>query len=815
MFSLKEYREPTNRLPDYLPWAALVSPGVVLQKENVLQKTVAFRGPDLASSSRSELVSSVARLNNALKRLGSGWAYFIEAQRFKTEDYPSANWPVPAAWLVDMERKQSFQSKGEHFESCYYLTFVWQMPSDQSKKAERIFYDDPDLLVASNDNDRDLEFFEKTVREVLGIMAGVFVEVKELDDDETLTYLHSTISTKRHPIKAPETPMYLDALLPDQAFTVGDIPMLGETFIPTVTISGFPATSLPGLLDDLNHLSIEYRWMTRFIAMDKSDAKTELERYRKRWWSKRKNIWTMIKEEASKQESSLIDNDAANKAADADAALQELGDDVVAFGYFTSTITVSHSNREEALNRIAKVKQVVQSQGFTVKDETLNGKEAWLGSLPGHVYANVRRPILNTLNLAHMMPLSAIWAGCHENKHLKEKTGIGTPHVMCNTTGETPFRLNLNVGDVGHTLIVGPTGSGKSTLLSLLEMQWLRYPNAQVVVFDKDRSARATTLAMGGKVYEPGNENAPVAFQPLGQIDDKSERIWASQFIENLLRCQNFELTPVIKKKIDEALENLSQDEPKNRTLTVFCSVLQDNEARAALRPYTIEGNYGQLFDADHDDMQNARWVMIEMGSLMGMGDEVVVPALDYLFHRVEQMFDGRPVLLVLDEAWLFLSRPVFMGRLKDWLKTLRKKNVYVVFATQEVADAASSPICPTILSACHTKIYLPDEEALTPDMTEAYRRFGLSEAEVYLLSSAQKKRDYYYRSVNGRRMFQLNLGEVALCFAGMSGQDDQKVIDEILAKHGSDRFFEQVLQLKGLKWAVDLLNQQESKLTT
>lgn len=810
MFSLKEYREPTDRLPDLLPWAALVAPGVVLQKEHNFQKTIAFRGPDLDSSSPSELVSVVARLNNALKRLGSGWAYFIEAQRHKTENYPEAAWAVPAAWLVDQERKEAFQSKGAHFESSYFITFVWQMPTSQTKKAEQFFYDNQ--AEAKDDhleNVRDLEFFQKSVREIVGIMSGVFSQVRELNDDETLTYMHSTISTHRHPIKTPRVPMYLDAMLPDQALTVGDILMLGDHFIPTLSIVNFPSSSIPGLLDDLNHLNLEYRWVTRFITLDKSSARKSIEGFRKRWWSKRKNLWTLIKEEASQQESALIDNDAANKAADCDAALQELGDDSVAYGYYSATITVAHTNLEQALQRLEKVKQTIQSRGFVAKDETWNAKEAWLGSLPGHVYANLRRPLLSTGNLAHFMPLSAIWAGNLENQHLKEKTGVGTPHLMCNTTGETPFRLNLNVGDVGHTLVVGPTGAGKSTLLALLEMQWLRYPDAQVVIFDKDRSARATTLAMGGRVYEPGNSKAPLAFQPLRRVHEEQERIWAAQFIVNLLGCQNFEVTPTIKKEIDQALVNMAaDDELNNRTLTVFLALLQHNEACAALRPYTLEGNYGQLFDASQDDLDDVFWIMIEMGTLMGMGNEVIVPALDYLFHRVEQRFDGRPTLLVIDEAWLFLSHPVFAHRLRDWLKTLRKKNVYVVFATQEVSDAASSSICSTILSACHTKIYLPDEEAMTPDMFNAYRQFGLSEAEITLISRAQKKKDYYYRSVNGQRMFDLNLGEVALCFTGMNSQQDHRLLDDLVANEAPQNYASAILKAKGIHWAVAKLEQ-------
>ena len=806
MLSLREYREPSQRLPDYLPWACLIAPGVVLQKDAILQKTVAFRGPDLASSSPSELLSAVARLNNALKRLGSGWAFFVEAQRFEATRYPSATWTQPAAWIVDLERRQTFESAGAHFESAYFLTMIWQLPATGQKRIQALFFDDPEEGNPRQDNLRDLAAFQKTVAELIDIMRGVFVDVAELDDAQTLSYLHSTVSTNRHPVAVPETPMYLDALLPDMPFTPGEIPMLGDCFLPTCTIVGFPGSSLPGLLDDLNHLEVEYRWVTRYICLDKDDAKSEIEKYRKRWWSKRKGLWTMLKEEATKQESALLDSAAANKAADADAALQELGDDLVSFGYFTATVTVWDPDVQNARRKLQAVKQVIQSKGFVVRDETLNGREAWLGSLPGQVYANVRRPLISSLNLAHLLPLSAVWAGEVENEHLKEISGVGQAHIHCSTVGATPFRLNLNVGDVGHTLIVGPTGAGKSTLLATLTLQWLRYPRAQVIIFDKDRSARAATLAAGGTVYEPGNDRAPTAFQPLARIEDRAERSWAARFVLNLLVAQRVEVTPEIKRDIDQALELTASAPREQRTLTNLAVNIASIDLKDALRPYTIQGTYGQIFDADHEDLQDGFWQMFEMGHLMALGQDAIVPALDYLFHRVEERFDGRPTLMVLDEAWVFLGHPIFVRRLQAWLKALRKKNVYVVFATQEVADAAESPITATIVSACHTKIYLPDEEALTPALTKAYQDFGLTETEIQILAGAQKKRDYYYRSVKGRRLFRLDLGPVGLAFAGMSSPDDQRFLDGMVARVPPSEYAEQILRHRRLEWAVDLV---------
>jgi type IV secretion system protein TrbE len=815
MLNLKEYREPTDRLPDYLPWAALVGRGVILQKDRILQKTIAFRGHDLASSSGSELISNVARLNNALKRLGSGWAIFVEAQRFEHNEYPDTSWENGAAWLIDRERKELFEKEGAHFESNYFITFVYMLPATQSKDIEAFFYDDPDRNKKNShaeDNRYDLRYFLRTVGEITDIMSGVFAEVGELDDDQTLSYLHSTVSTHRHQVNAPDVPMYLDALIPDQAFTSGDIPMLGDNFIPTCSISAYPSRSFPGILDDLNHLKIEYRWVTRFICMDREDAQVELNKFRKKWFQKRKSLWTLVKEEAAKQESALVNNDATNKAADADAALQELGEGLASYGYITSTVTTWHTDIDESRRRMQRIKQVIQSNGFTVKDETLNSKEAWFGSLPGHVYANVRRPLINTINLAHIMPISAIWAGDYDNQHLKAVSGISVPHIVCSTTGDTPFYLNLNVSDVGHTTIIGPTGAGKSTLLCMLELQWLKYPDAQIIIFDKDRSARSATLAVNGNYYEPGNNNAPVSFQPLSDIDDTSERIWASQFIMNMLRVQNVQDVPDLKKEIDEALANLASDSKEHRTITLFCALVQSQLIRNALRPYTLEGNFGHLFDADHDDLKSGNWQMIEMGQLMKMGHEAIIPALDYLFHRVEQRLDGRPTLLVLDEAWLFLSHAIFMNQLQNWLKTLRKKNTYVVFATQEITDASKSPIMATILSACHTKIYLPDEEALTPALNEAYTFFGLSETEISLIATAQRKQDYFYKSSKGRRLFNLNLGQVALVFAGMSSDADHRFMDRLIEESKPGDYAAELLRYKGLFDAAETLTTHNNK---
>ena len=210
MMNLLEYRRKSQLLADYLPWAALVATGVILNKDGSFQRTARFRGPDLDSATPAELVAIMSRLNSALRRLGSGWAIFVEAQRVPANDYPKSRFPDPISELVDAERKAQFEEEGTHFESRYFLTLVWLPPADDATRAESWLYENG---ARQDVNWQSLlkNFTDRTDR-VLALIEGFMPEAKWMDDGQTLTYLHSCISTKRHAVHVPETPMYLDAL---------------------------------------------------------------------------------------------------------------------------------------------------------------------------------------------------------------------------------------------------------------------------------------------------------------------------------------------------------------------------------------------------------------------------------------------------------------------------------------------------------------------------------------------------------------------------------------------------------------------------
>ncbi|WP_299410372.1 conjugal transfer protein TrbE [uncultured Roseobacter sp.] len=803
MLNLAEYRVRPPLLADYLPWASLVAPGVILNKDGSFQRSARFRGPDLESATSAELVATCARINNVLRRFGSGWALFFEAERYAARDYPASDFPDPVSRLVDEERRAAFEEAGALFESAYVLTFVHLPPPENVGRAEKLLIEGAEEKRGLDYSDHLESFIQQTDR-ALDLIGQLMPEVAPLTDDETLTYLHNCISNKLHPVATPEVPIHLDAVLVDTALTGGLEPMLGEAHLRALTILGYPGSTTPGLLDALNHLGFEYRWMTRFVPLDKAAAEKVIKRFRRQWFAKRKSIAAIIKEVLTNEQSVLVDTDADNKTADADAALQELGADLVSYGYVTTTFIVWDEDASTVREKVRAAQRVIDGRGFATIDETANAVEAWLSSLPGHVYANVRAAPVNTLNLAHLMPLSATWAGPARNEHLD-----GPPLITVRTNGTTPFRLVTHIGDVGHMLVVGPTGAGKSVLLSLIALQFRRYPGAQITMFDKGGSARAAILGMGGDYFDLGaakeGEKGALAFQPLARIDQTSERAFAQDWVLGLLTHEGVTVTPEVKDAVWSALSNLAAAPVPERTLTGLATLLQVTALRQALQPYTLEGPYGRLLDADDDRLELSSVQCFEMEELMHETG-AVLPVLTYVFHRLEERFDGRPSLLILDEAWLFLDNPAFAARIREWLKTLRKQNVSVIFATQGLSDIAGSSIAPAIIESCPTRIFLPNDRAIEPQAKAVYEAFGLNDRQIEIIARAVLKRDYYTQSRAGNRLFELGLGPIALAFTGSSTKADHALMTGLLGAHGEEEFADSWLRAKGLDWAADLI---------
>jgi type IV secretion system protein VirB4 len=302
-----------------------------------------------------------------------------------------------------------------------------------------------------------------------------------------------------------------------------------------------------------------------------------------------------------------------------------------------------------------------------------------------------------------------------------------------------------------------------------------------------------------------------VQLQPLAHIDAAAERAWAAEWLAAILASEGVTVDPQAKEHIWTALGSLASAPIGERTLTGLAVLLQSQQLKQALASYCIGGAWGRLLDAEAERLGESDVQAFETEGLVGAGAAAAV--LSYLFHRIEARLNGSPTLIIIDEGWLVLDSPDFAAQLREWLKTLRKKNASVIFATQSLADIETSSIAPAIIESCPTRIFLPNERAAEPQIAAIYARFGLNARQIEILSRATPKRDYYCQSRRGNRLFELGLGEVALAFAAASSKSDQLAIAEIIETHGTSDFAAEWLRHRGCAWAVELLPPSQQEL--
>jgi type IV secretion/conjugal transfer VirB4 family ATPase len=796
MVALRSFRSTGPSFADLVPYAGLVDNGILLLKDGSLMAGWYFAGPDSESATDFERNELSRQLNAILSRLGSGWMIQVEAVRVPTIDYPSADrsyFPDTVTRLIDDERRNHFGRERGHFESRHALILTYRPPERRRSGLTRYIYSDTASRTASY-ADTALDMFRRSIREIEQYLANVISiqrmltrEVRERDGgrlahyDELFQFIRFAITGENHPVRLPEIPMYLDWLATAE-MEHGLTPKVDNRFLGVVAIDGLPAESWPGILNSLNLMPLTYRWSSRFIFLDAEEAKQRLERTRKKWQQKVRPFFDQLFQTQSRS----VDQDAMIMVAETEDAIAEASSQLVSYGYYTPVIILFDESREALQDKAEAVRRLIQAEGFGSRIETLNATEAFLGSLPGNWYCNIREPLINTRNLADLLPLNSVWSGNPTAPcpfYPPE-----SPPLMQVASGSTPFRLNLHVDDVGHTLIFGPTGSGKSTLLALIAAQFCRYENAQVFAFDKGSSMLPLTLGVGGDHYEIGGEagqGAILAFCPFSELSSEGDRAWASEWVETLVSLQGVTITPDYRNAISRQIALMAT--APGRSLSDFVSGVQLRDIKDALHHYTVDGPMGQLLDAENDGLTLGRFQCFEIEQLMNMGERNLVPVLTYLFRRIEKRLDGSPSMIILDEAWLMLGHPVFRDKIREWLKVLRKTNCVVILATQSISDAERSGIIDVLKESCPTKICLPNGAARETGTREFYERIGFNERQIDIVASAIPKREYYVTSPDGRRLFDMSLGPVTLSFVGASGKADLARIRTLVSSHGKN----------------------------
>lgn len=732
----------TESIPQYLNWLFFEGDYVITKNSLILAFYRIIPHGDYYSPENDERTAEM--INRFLMQLPDGLTFWYELQKINPHEpeYPDCLdlYSSEADYQIEKIRLQEFSEENRKYRSERILTIAYAP-----------------VITKTGLSDDSIEVLKKLLIDMEGRFASMSITAEKMKSDDICTYLHNCISTNRHSIITPSaaTNALSDALWDDDIDTTLVPLKLGNRFISVVTIDDLPDSGTSAeMLSKIAAIDGTLRWVTRFTVKSSEESKKIIDTRRRQYFSKRFSARDIAAHTMFNSSIELMDTGEVSNYQECELAMGDNGNTTV-FGYYTGLFVIE-ADTERELNFItSEIQNILAKFGFIYRSESMNLFSAWLSSIPGSIEANPRKQFISSGNVACLMSFTAPYQGEKHNMLLKEVTGCDSPHAVGLLPNKNLYYLNLNgKSNSGHTFILGPTGSGKSILLSFLAAQWGKYPKSRVIIFDKGASSKHLVKANHGALYYPGTEVDDVCFQPLKNALQHPER--CMRFLSAIAGVQNITLTAMDKEEMAEALKLMI---PGHESLSIYKDILEGkhhaSEMVSALRNYTLGGTFGNLFDAEEDTLTPSKWpdmTMLEMGELMNKGDQAIIPALTYIFGQLDELFeDKRPTLLILDEAWVYMRHPVFKGFIETWLKTLRKYNVFVILATQEVSDY--DDVIGSVLTNCHTKILLPNTNALTGPLANLYKGIGLTDTEMQVISSSkvmQSQRDYFVLQEEG-----------------------------------------------------------------
>ena len=765
-------RDIQGSFADFLNWGALVGPGVVVCKDGSFLAGWQVRGLDTESLDPEILDALLARIARGIASFGERDAFWMRLDRRQfngSHDDLTGQLPL-AVRLLERE------SRGRLLDGALYTNTLHlclqHLPEDKSLGVAK-------QVAAFEQLAHGLEIRLGRALKLTRLSAETVQRAAgpDLRTDGLVNHLASALSGEVRRARMPERTehMFLDALLAvdfEQA-SLNSFPRINGRPCAVLSIEGLPAEYPPEALAQLEMLNMEYAWVSRFVPQSRAKTKAIVTDMRKQW----RQSAASISSQAAYGGGGDRDVHADAMAAEIDTVIADIGTGMN-YGAFASTLTVFGAWNETAddlMQAVELVRATLQDVGFAVREERHAAAEAFLGALPGHRHRRPRDVFISGRNFADLMPIRTLWKGedyCPSPLYPKK-----SPTLMLGraSSGEL-FRFNIHHGEVGHTMVFGPTSGGKSVFLGAVVGHFLKYSGAQVVFFDKRRSVQHATYAFGGSFTSFGGADG-VGVAPMAQTPVLG-RSWAINWLSEMMRLGTLEMTTSILDEITNAVDNMFKNKAFSlRAVYEFVSLPQ---MRTVLEGHLRQpSSQVSILDAEHEDLDWQALTVFETHELFEMDEATAILALDYIFAAVEKRFDGRPTLLLIDEAWAFLGHKIFVERIRSWLKEARKANVSVILATQSLADVVGSPITPVLLESCFTKIFLPNAGAKTEAASEQYKALGLTAAQIDLVASLVPKQDYYVVKPDGARVVDFDFGPVALSLIGRTSVSESRAAAE------------------------------------
>ena len=453
------YRAP-QVLSDIVPWRMLAWPGVMLLKsQHALMRTYSVRGIDNTGDEPETIGARMLQANNVVKRFGGRWMFQSEAQRGRLTHYPRSRWLHPVAAAIDADREHAMLVTPGSRITRYYYTLTWQPPAPLLRAGKQWLLSGSSATgQAVDEAESALQTFLTQSEYFMDLFRGVLTRCVPCTTPEFLTYLHSCVSDRWHPIGVPASVLDMDVqLCGSNPLVPGWYPQLGAWHLRMCSIMGYPAVSMAGIMQALEAKDLDFRMSTRWLGLEKNVQAGILRKTQGQWVQQERGIGARLSENITGQASRVINSDATRKAEEADAARQELGADIVAYGDFTSVVVVWDTDPNEADRKLLEVMGEFEQRGFTTTAETVQAEEAWRSTLPGDRLNNIRRRPHHSLFATHICPgINAPWLGPERETFLN-----GPPWYWAHTEQHTAYRVVGYVRDVGHFALIGPTGSGK------------------------------------------------------------------------------------------------------------------------------------------------------------------------------------------------------------------------------------------------------------------------------------------------------------------------------------------------------------------
>ena len=582
---------------------------------------------------------------------------------------------------------------------------------------------------------------------------------------EPIEFLSTLFNGENRSIRLPTQD--IGAYIPDrrisfgqEAIELGPSGLTERSYLGIISIKDYPGQTNPGMFDELLRLPFELMVSQSFGFVERQMALGRMNLTLRRM--------------------SSAEDEALSLRADLSNAKDDVAAGRAGFGEHHMTISIRGASPAEVDAGAAEAQAALADLGVISVREEVALEPAFWAQFPGNFKYIARRGLVSTGNFAGLASAHNFALGQPDGNHWGEAV------TLFETTAAGPYFFNFHQGDLGNFTVIGPSGSGKTVVLNFLLAQARKY-DPRIIFFDKDRGSELFIRAIGGR-YDVLRPDQASGLNPLQLEDTPTNRQFLIDWLTLLASGAAVDDLAQIKDAIDA---NYAQP-PHHRRLRHIVELFRGDRRPHAgdlwsrLRPWWGDGERAWLFDnADDAIDMAARSIGFDMTQIL---DDPVLrtPAMMYLFHRVEERLDGSPAIIVVDEGWKALDDDVFVRRIKDWEKTIRKRNGIVGFATQSAQDALESRIASAIIEQAATQIFMANPKARAIDYVDG---FGLTPHEYELVRTLPDSAHcFLIKHGNESVVARLNLSGERELLTILSGRERTvRLLDELRAERGDD----------------------------